>query len=184
MVYKILKNKKGVSLIEIIVATALFAVAILTATQIFQMAMTGQRNAIASQNVEENLRYVFEVISKEIRYVIPEESNSCGFGMADGDLYNSPAINILEFKNSSDQCVTYQMDPGGTKFFIVRDGVGLDVTPNEILVSELAFDVIPYADNSRQSQVTVKMKVRAVGKEIHKSEMVVQTTITPRYYKN
>ena len=181
---KLIKNKNGVSLIEIVVAIALFATAILTATQIFQMAMTGQRNAIASQNVEENLRYVFEIISKEIRYVIPEESDSCGFGMADGDLYNMPALSILEFKNSQDQCVTYQMDPGGTKFFVTRDGVGLDVTPNEILVSDLAFNVVPYTD-TQQARVNVKMKVRAVGvKEMHKSEMVVQTTITPRYYKN
>ncbi|RLC38232.1 hypothetical protein DRH27_02755 [Candidatus Falkowbacteria bacterium] len=178
---KLLKNNKGVSLIEIVVAIALFATAIMTSTQIFQMAMTGQRNAIASQNVEDNLRYVFEVISKEIRYAQPEQGDSCGIGMADGVLYYENG-GILYFKNSKDECVEYSLPADA---FMIKRGPdpALAVTPNEVKVSDLEFNIVPYAAN-QQAQVTVKMKVRAVGKDIHKSEMVVQTTITPRYYKN
>ena len=181
---KILKNKNGASLIEIVVATTLFAMAVLISTQIFQMAMTGQRNAIASQNVEDNLRYVFEVISKELRYAQVSTPYECGNASALDKLYYENG-GALYFKNSKDECVIYQMNPGGDAFMIQRGSdPPMNVTPNEIKVSDLAFSIVHYADNTQQARVTVKMKVRAVGKEIHKSEMVVQTTITPRYYKN
>ena len=65
--FKKIKNNLGVTLIELIVAVALFSVTILSAMQIFQMVVEGQRSAIAAQSVQESMRYAFEIMSKEIR---------------------------------------------------------------------------------------------------------------------
>jgi len=54
---KKIKNEKGVSLLELLVAVTLFSVVIISSTQIFKMVVDGQRNAIGAQNVQENIRY-------------------------------------------------------------------------------------------------------------------------------
>ena len=58
----IFSDKKGFSLIELIVAMGMFGVVMLMATGIFNSVINGQRRAIASQNTQESMRYVFEVI--------------------------------------------------------------------------------------------------------------------------
>ena len=62
------RNKqKGTTLIEMIVAVAIFATSVLTATQIFQIGIQGQRKSMAAQNIQESMRYAFEVMDKEMR---------------------------------------------------------------------------------------------------------------------
>jgi prepilin-type N-terminal cleavage/methylation domain-containing protein len=56
-------KEDGFTLMEMIVAISLFVVVMLSATQIFRMIIEGQRSAIASQSIQENIRYFFEVMS-------------------------------------------------------------------------------------------------------------------------
>ena len=67
MFRKIINNKEGLTLLELTVAVAIFSVMMLALTQIFNMVIRGQRNAIAAQNIQESMRYAMEVMSKEIR---------------------------------------------------------------------------------------------------------------------
>ncbi|MDD5295066.1 MAG: prepilin-type N-terminal cleavage/methylation domain-containing protein [Patescibacteria group bacterium] len=50
MFRNIIKNNKGVTLLEMTVAVAIFSVVMLSATEIFRLVIESQRNAIASQN--------------------------------------------------------------------------------------------------------------------------------------
>lgn len=60
-------TKKGFTLIEIIVAAALFSLISLAITNLFISAIKGQRQITSLQAVQENGRYLMESISKEIR---------------------------------------------------------------------------------------------------------------------
>jgi hypothetical protein len=60
------------------------------------------------------------------------------------------------------------------------------ITPDEVQVSELDFDVVDDAIgafHSVQPQVTFKMKVEFSGKPEHKQTMYLQTTVSSRHYE-
>ena len=106
MTINIKKNKSGVSLIELMVATAIFSVLILLAAQIFKMVVDGQRSAISAQNVQENMRYALEKMSKEIR--MAQISNTDCLGAATNKIFNTAnSDSELYFKNKDGQCLTY-----------------------------------------------------------------------------
>ena len=196
MIKKTFKNKKGYSLLEMVVSVALFAVVFLMITSIYLSLIESQRSVISNQNIQESTKFIFEVMSKEIRTAVKSD-NSCGtyFGYpAD----NSPAnkifntslgAEILYFKNKRQECVAYfiENDAGVSRLKINRDNLEMFVTPNDINIENLYFDV--WDDeiddfHSRQATVTFKLDVESAhGKNIHKQRTTLQTTLTSRYYE-
>ena len=191
MLKNIRQNKKGVTLLEITVAVAIFSVVILSATEIFRMVIEGQRNAIASQNVQESMRYAFETMAKEIRTAIAS-NDDCE------SLFNPPAGatnkvfntttnsegDILYFKNKDGDCVAYYLEDETLK--VIRESNIASTTPGKIKITNLDFKVtddLIGAFHSLQPLVTMKMDIEAAGKEMHKQTMKMQTTISSRYYE-
>ncbi len=191
MLKNIRQNKKGVTLLEITVAVAIFSVVMLSATEIFRMVIEGQRNAIASQNVQESMRYAFETMAKEIRTAIAS-NNDCE------SLFNPPAGatnkvfntttnsegDILYFKNKDGDCVAYYLEDETLK--VIRESNIASTTPGKIKITNLDFKVtddLIGAFHSLQPLVTMKMDIEAAGKEMHKQTMKMQTTISSRYYE-
>ncbi len=191
MFKKIRKNKKGVTLLELMVAVALFSVIILSATQIFKMVVEGQRSAIAAQNVQENMRYAFEAMSKEIRTATISnhdcESLFAPSAEATNKVFNTTTNiegDILYFKNKDEICTAYYLL--NESIMIIRGVDTAAISPNEIKISNLEFrvaDDLIGSFHSIQSVVTMKMDVEVIGKEMHKQEMKMQTTISSRYYE-
>lgn len=191
MFKKIKQNKFGVTLIELMVAVSLFSVIILSATQIFKMVIEGQRNAIAAQNVQENMRYAFETMSKEIRMATISnhdcESIFTPEAEATNKVFNTTTNaegDILYFKNKDGICTAYYLLNGS--IMIIRGVNTAAISPNEIKISNLEFrvaDDLIGAFHSIQPIVTMKMDIEVIGKEMHKQEMKMQTTISSRYYE-
>ncbi len=61
------KNKRGFTLIEMIVALSIFVLTVLMATNIYLLINNAQRKVVAMQRVQDDVRYLFEAISQEIR---------------------------------------------------------------------------------------------------------------------
>jgi len=190
---KIIKNNQGVSLLELLVAVSIFTVVILSSTQIFKMVIEGQRNAIASQNIQESLRYALEAISKEIRNA-EKSDHDCETiftpaATATYKVYNTKDSDaILYFKNQNGFCVAYYLenDNGVSRLKIYRDGEVAFVTPREIEVNNLKFlvnDDEINAFHSQQPKVSITMDIEAIGKAIHTQPIRIQTTISSRYYE-
>jgi len=178
-------SQRGTTLIEVIVSTALFVVIMLSMTQIFKMMLDYQRQAIATQNVQENLKYFFEVISKEMR-TAKRAGGGCDHLPA-GDRFrvvaNTPYGDILYLKNYHGECVTYYLanDNGVIRFRVERDNDSGYLSPSKIEISDLNFIVSEEAD--KQAFITVNMGAHSVGREADYSQMYLQTTITSRYYR-
>ncbi|NCB21008.1 MAG: hypothetical protein EOM88_03770 [Clostridia bacterium] len=187
---KLIKTKlTGFSLMEVIVSTAIFVIVILSMTGIFKMVVDAQRQAIASQNVEESLRYFLEVISKEIRMAqknggqCPHISHSSIFGLASNELGD-----ILYLRNYHDDCISYSLvnDNGVNRFSVSKSSLtGMAFTtwlsPRRVNISELHFTVHEKADG--QAYVTINLSANYVGKEAGRSKMRVQTSISSRHYR-
>ena len=204
-----INNQKGFSLLEMMVAISIFIIIVVVTMDIFKNSIENQKNIVAVQNTQESMRYVFEVISKEIR--LAKESNtdcdsiitSLGFPSvtANSKLYHSALTNdgknILYFKNKDDECVAYYIENdsnGVSRLKIFRDDIsdGFDntsfyITPDEINVNSFDFKIIDNtisAINTLQPRATVRMEIIANNsQDIYKQTINIQTTISSRYYE-
>lgn len=201
---KYLKNQKGTTLLELMVAISLFVVVILLATSIFQSVMEGQQGAIAGQNTQESMRYFLEMMSREVRTALGEnEGTVCHQEDPDASVGTYKTYNVtdyvggndegraLHFRNKDNECVTYKLDNGCV--FVSRkreDDASLIyegcITPDEIIVSDLLFYIIDDETNtfhSVQPLITIRMDAEAnLGKERHRNQMSIQTSVSSRYY--
>jgi Tfp pilus assembly protein PilW len=199
---KIFRNKNGNSLIEITVSVGIFVVVMLIATGIFETIVKSQQLAVASQNTQENLRYAFEIMSKEIRSA-QRSDDKCGllgsdttnrvFNRSNDSGWQGANGNIFYFKDKNGSCVYYFMS--GTALFVRRDNLSVvgdeytvAATPNEIVVDN--FDVFIYdndvdelPEDKKQPYVTLNIKAHAVGKSQTDSSMILQTTVSSRMYE-
>jgi prepilin-type N-terminal cleavage/methylation domain-containing protein len=172
-----IKNKKGFTIIELLVAISIFVTMILSITEIFAKVNEGQRHAIAAQNIQESMRYAFEVIAKEIRMAKLDEGGAC---IGAGHLYEENAEGTsLKFLNYHNECVTYYLD--GSALAVDRDDYKAYASPGTVVVSNLIFSSVDFG-GIVQPRVTIKMEIEAFGKEIDKQKTILQTTISSRYY--
>jgi len=186
---KKVKNNKGVSLIELIVAVTIFSFLMLAATSIFKMVIDGQRNSISAQNVQENIRYAMEKMGKEIR--MAQRSDTACIATGVNKVFNTAGSSSeLYFENKDGQCITYYLDVSGRLKITVSNGLIVIaddfITPNKIQVSNLKFNVVDnlISDfNSVQPYVTMVMDVKAVGLAEHEQEIKIQMTVSARYYE-
>jgi prepilin-type N-terminal cleavage/methylation domain-containing protein len=176
------KNKKAFSLMEVIVSVAIFAFVILSTTEIFRLVINGQREAIASQNVQESLKYFFEVTAKEMRMAKKDEG-ACPM-VPDDSIFaisNNGLGDVLYFKNFYNECVQYEIvaDSGANRFQISRNVNSGFISPKEITMDGLDFQI----DNTGQPVVTLAIQAHALGDDMYASQMQIQTSITSRYYR-
>jgi len=181
----IFKDNRGVSLLELIVATSIFVTVILMATNIFNAVVKNQRIAIAAQNTQEGLRFALEVMSKEIRNAKGHYTGSvCPVAGQINKIYNSSALSNVYFENSENSCVTYSLDNG--RILIDRDGESYYITPQNINITSLKFDIVDdLANTFRTTQAKVTIKVEAKMETVREEEsqpIILQTTVSSRYY--
>jgi prepilin-type N-terminal cleavage/methylation domain-containing protein len=180
-------NKTGFSLMEMLLAVTIFVIIVLSATRIFQLVVQGQRQAIAAYHVQENLKYFFEVMSKEVRMATIDTTGECYPTTVVDQLYTAEGDNLY-FKNFAGQCVHYfvENDNGVNRFKIERGLSSGYITTSNININSLKFDVKSSLDSgvqAEQASVTVNIEAEAVAEDLAKSQMTLQTTITSRYYE-
>lgn len=205
MTKKFLKNQQGQTLLELVVAVAIFTSVVVMATGIFQGVIAGQRAVIAAQNTQESMRYTLEVVSKEIRSA-KKSDDSCAVGLGlitdnnpnpANKVYNTANGQVqLYFINKDNFCVVYFLENDSNNISRLKirrrssDGLINDsfyVTPDDIAVSNLHFVVVDNiigAFNTIQPKVTLRMEAEAVTDKPGIKQMItIQTTISTRHYE-
>jgi len=192
---KIVKNKKGTSLLEMIVAISLFSIVLLTTLTVFQSAIEGQARTIATQSTQESLRYVLEMMSKEVRMAKGSLTGGSCITTPRFKVYNTNESltqnegTELYFENKDSQCVTYRI-LNGQIVINRRDAITnitYPVTLNNITVNNLRFlidDNVVNVSGDIQPKVTIRLSAEMeIGKEINKRPITVETTISSRHYR-
>ncbi len=178
-------DKKGFTLLEMVVAVGIFAVIVVSATAIFQQVVEGQRRAIAAHNTQENIQYIFESISKEIRNAkVNDDTLPACPDISAGKIFQLVAASEIKFKNQAGQCVTYKLASGVFTISRVSPGSAdsfLSLTPNELTVTNLIFSLKPAP--AYQEAVAIVMTIANNSPDSRfKTPINVQTTISSRYY--
>jgi len=147
-----------------------------------------QRRAIASQNTQESIRYLLEALSKELRLAKKDSVGDCA-GM--DKVYGGDASRLSFLKHdivdNADICISYYQQ--GDNLLVDRK-IGLTATTtastlsSKIMVTDLKFIAVnddPLLPS--QPNVTVLLEVEAIGKDMHKVPLKIQTTISSRFYE-
>jgi|GEM_PF-331191 len=187
MIYKkrikrLINNQKGFSLIELVVSVAIFAITMLIVTQIFKIVLDGQRRAIASQDMQEGIRYSYERMGKEIRMAQKDTVGNCA-GL--NKVYSTTDGNDLKFLNYHGDCVRYYLDGDRLTVSLVpvdksSTKIGY-ITPASLTISNLKFSIIDNSD-TLQARVTFKMHILAHLPTSIDQNLDVQTTLSSRSY--
>lgn len=176
--------KKGFTLLELIVSIGIFAFVLLSVTGIFQQVINVQRKAFAAQDIEESIRFAFEIMSKEIRTAERNFTGECA-NIPNGAMY-AVGGNTLYFQNQADDCVAYFVQNDGTgvnRLYVSRtpvSGVNAQwpITPNDINISNVTFT----AYTTGQPAVNIRLTVAPVTTGVEAETVYLQTTISSRYY--
>ena len=172
-IFKKIGKEKGFTLVELLVSAAIFSILILAATGIFVKIMNVQKKALAIQEVQDNISYAMEMISKEIR-------------MMSEITTKNTALDTLSFKNSKDpaQDIIYNLI-SGQLMRSVDGGANQPITSSKVNVSDLTFyvnnwDII----NGPQPMVTVNMVMEISDGSFGKASARLQTTLSGRIYED
>lgn len=173
-----IKNS-GFSLLEMLVALSVFAVAASVSAGALLNISDAQQKILALRVTQDNLNYALDVMGKEIRTGI---SYHCGPDVSTTPLDCPSGGSSFTFINANGQTVTYKLDNqrlavsknGGTTWQYLT-------SPDLVIIDQLSFYTIgaPASDNL-QPRVTIILRGMAGIKEKLKSYFNIQTTISQR----
>lgn len=161
------KNKdKGFSLIEILVALAVFSLLVISMSSIAITVIKSQRKTFALQNTQEAGRYLLESMSKELR--MSTINSAAGNGLS-----------LLNITNAKGDSFDYEFDSANKR--LLRWHQTLSPTNIEVTGSFYVREHVfpPFPD--RRKAVTIVMQLRSKGsKTEEQAEIYLQNTICPR----
>ncbi len=193
------ENKKGFTLIEILVASAIFVTATVMVTDIFVRVNNVQRKTQGIQTTATDARFSFEVMAREARVseidylyyggtvnldgetelaLITASQDTIRFGLQSGAACPTGTTSCLAI------CITNTCAAGDWE----------SITPQGINISNLIFyiypDVSPFIvsglgyDNNSQPRVTIVMTTTNItNDEVERASFTIQTTVSTRIYK-
>ncbi len=169
-------SPKGFTLLEMLISTGIFAVVIITAIGAMVSLNQAQVKASNIQNIQDNIRFTLEFMTKEIRTGSNFSAEECG----------PPACRRLRFIRQDGKEVVYCLDNGVIKRQIPPPGnceAGSPITSSAVSVNKLFFSVIGQAlgPSDGQPRITVTVEARSVNPTLRlETDFDLQTTVTAR----
>lgn len=178
------QENRGFTLIEILVATAIFIIAILVIGGIFVSITKAQRRSKIEQRVQAEARYALETMAREI------QKGKIDYEAYGGTL-SSNLVTTLNLKRPNRDSVAFTMQDDTLKMTV--GGVEQAVLSGNITMQDLQFYITPREDPfafgagipDEQPRVTISFLIKDKDEtKIEKqTEMKAQTTVSVRIYK-
>jgi len=175
-----LKNNKGFTMVELLVAIASFIIIISIAVGGFSGALRSQRQSIALLNANYNSSLVLEQMAREIRTGMnfcDQNQNSCSSPVDGGEI----STNELYFTNAYGQNVVYRLNNFGIEKSIDGGTSFKKITADDVIVDYLRF--ILNGQNfgdGKQTRITILMGIKSKESSVSGSVVNLQTTVSSR----
>lgn len=164
-------NKKGFTLVELVVAVFIFSVLMVIAGGSFVSALSLQKRALNIKKVEENGRFILELMAREIRVANP-------INTADNGCPGSGA-SILTFQHPVNGSIEYSLS--GNQVHRKVEGVDSIISNPDIEVSRLIFCVSGNtASDDKQPRVAIILSLKTDGSAAEAANLDLQTTVSQR----
>lgn len=183
-------NKRGYTLIEILVAISIFFIVIAAPTGLFVGSLKGQQKALSTQELLDNVSYNLEYISRALRMAKKDLVGDC---IEEGSNYENPGpkiskISKIRFLNYRGHCQEFLLhnDRLGIKISTDEDeenlGEFLPLTSDDLEIESVKFQLSGQEQGDIfQPQATIFLKIRGKGLSPElQPEIKIQTTITQR----
>jgi len=146
-------TEKGFTLIETLVAVSVFAFLVAAVGSVYVQVLQMQRRASAAQKIQSNALFIFDRMSREIRYntVHTGECATDTLTLRSPDPASAAAI-VYAF--DADRGVITRSEDGGAP---------QDITTSDVTVVKLAFICIGAGVDGHQIRVTVPVTFQAGG---------------------
>ncbi|MFA6919174.1 MAG: prepilin-type N-terminal cleavage/methylation domain-containing protein [Patescibacteria group bacterium] len=177
-------NTKGFTLVEILMATAIFSILSVTICGIFINASNLQVQISNYQKLQNDGRYITEKIAKELRskdVVLPYPANN-------------PTSSISFWPDEAGNKVRIYFDSSTGSLIYEKNGQGAELNSLDVKVANVDFFVYPVQDPFNinvasatpdiQPRITLLLEI--VNKNTapkYKKRLILQTTISSREYK-
>lgn len=178
---KKIKNRPGFTLLEMIVATAIFVIVSTICIGIYILTMKANTQVISMQKIQNEMRFAMDYISREVR-----------LGTIYYDYYENSEIqnpvDVLALEDNFSNRVFFRRverenEDGEINGFLqvqYNNSNWSDITGNNVNVEDLYFYIDPItSDVKNQNIVTIVMRFFDDRDE---SEILLQTTISARNY--
>lgn len=164
-------NKRGFTLIELVVAAFIFSVLVVIAGGSFVSVLNLQRRALNIKKVEENGRFVLELMTRELRVANP-------INTSDVNCPTSPT-NTINFQHPVNGAIGYSLN--GTQIQRRVNGVDTVITNPDVEVTRLVFCISGNTvSDDRQPKVTIILSLKSGGSAVQAATIDLQTTVSQR----
>ncbi len=175
-VFQNIPNKKGFTLIEMIVALGVFAIAALISTSSLLALTNAQKKALVFESTQDNMRFALETMGRDIR---TGDSYHCADDVVLTPLDCPFGNDVVTFRNVAGATVTYQVSENRIKRS-VNGGPFERITSSDITIANLIFYVLG-SSTSDTLHPRVTIAVRGVsGSGTSLSELDLETTVSQR----
>lgn len=180
---KVKIQKAGLTLIELLVAFAVFSIVISVAISIFSMSIKSQRQILARQQLLDQTSYILERVSRAVRMAkkddifISGHTADCLSGTND-NYEITHAGQGIKLRNYNNDCQEFYLENGQLKE--TKDGfyTGLALTSENLTVNSFKITNSAGWTQNDDLQPAVSLFLDISGKE--GANMKIQTTISQR----
>ena len=176
-------NNNGFTLVEILVALALFSLVISITVGIFVSGSGSQRKIIELYTTQREAGYIMETVSRELRMAtaVCAVNTDAGCALPRLEMENKET-DKLEFKNYDEQWIIYcrsladgSCDSNGD--FISRNGK--NINSSDVIIESLKFYV---SETFNQTQPIISIVLKVSSTEKYDTSINLQNSISLRIY--
>jgi prepilin-type N-terminal cleavage/methylation domain-containing protein len=180
-------EKRGFSLIELIVVTAIFAIVFGTAISIFVSSLQSQRRILAHQQLLDSISYSIEYMSRALRMAKKNNVGDVDCGIGDKvNYYYDPDAHKIRFRDYNDKCHEFYLlnncYPNAACLMENIEGVytsPLPITPNDLNVTSFNIS-LSGQEQTDNLQPRVTIVIDAQLKVSGQPKIKVQTSVSQR----
>jgi len=175
-------KSRGVSLIEMLAAVAIFAITIGAISGLFISAIRTQRRILATQELLDQTSYVLEYMGRALRMAKKDTSLVC-LSTAKNYENGTNWIRFLKFESATGTDVCYYFYLSGNRIYESKGGAaGISLTSEKLTVNFLKFvvsgDDLP--TDTLQPRVTIFLEIFGKGATGEQPKIQIQTSISQR----
>jgi len=179
------KNIKSFTLLEIIVAVALFTTITLSVLGIFAKITQVQYEIYDMQSLQNNAQYLIEVLSKEARMAQADDDGTCTG--TSGSVFFSQTLaggdSVLKFLNYKGECINYEFSKSDKKIYKNIDGSGqISMVSSDIEIESAEFIHFDNITAGIQPITTFRFVLVNPNYEDESKKIKIQSTISARAY--
>jgi prepilin-type N-terminal cleavage/methylation domain-containing protein len=176
------KKNSGFSVVELLVAVALFATVVAVVGNIFLVSLLGQRRFLAQEEIFEQASFLSEYMSRSLRMARKEMSAPACLSANGLNYEKTRSGNGIKFLNSQNVCQEFFLDTGSRRLKENKAGTEQFLTAAD--VEGLAFSLNLLGENqtdSLQPRVTFFLRLRSKASKPELQPVLdIQTTVSQR----